>query len=104
MKKQAEQLRHSTVGELLKEYFLDEMEITQYRLAEECKLPRNCIAGIVKGTRRITTDIAIRLAAFYGNSPEFWINGQVRDDIRKAQSNGTFEQIMSEIKPLKQAS
>ena len=104
MKNKIEQLKHPTVGELLKEYFLDEMKITQYRLAEECKLPRNCISGIVKGTRRITTEIAIRLAAFYGNSPEFWINAQVRDDIRKAEVDGTVEQIMSEIEPLKQAS
>ena len=58
---------------------------------------------IVKGTHRITTEIAIRFDAFYGNSHRFWINGQVRDNIRKAGSNDAIEQIKSEIEPLKQA-
>ena len=96
MKKQAEQLRHSSVGELLKEYFLDEMEITQYRLAEECKLPRNCIAGIVKARAASPLISQYAWLPFTGTVLNSGSMAKLRDDIRKAQSNGTFEQIMSE--------
>ena len=56
--------------------FLEEFEITQYRLAKETNIPHATITRIMKNESRITAEIAIRLGLFFGNSSEFWTNAQ----------------------------
>lgn len=63
-------------GEILMEEFLKPMEISQYRLAKDINVPPRRINEIVKGQRAITANTALRLAKFFGTSPEFWINLQ----------------------------
>lgn len=74
-----------TPGEILKEEFLDGYRLSQAQLARAIGISPNRIADIVNNRRRITADTAIRLALYFGNSPEFWINLQAYYDLKIAQ-------------------
>ncbi|MCF7953263.1 MAG: HigA family addiction module antidote protein [Spirochaetales bacterium] len=71
----------STPGEVLKEEFLDPMEITPYALAKSIFVDPPRIAAIIKGKRKITADTALRFSKFFGNSAEFWMNMQSRYEL-----------------------
>lgn len=68
-------------GEILLEEFLEPKKISQYRLAKDINVPPRRINEIVHGKRAITADTALRLARFFGMSPEFWINLQTHYDL-----------------------
>ena len=76
-------LRPITPGEILKEEFLEEYNITAVKLADAVGVPKNRIYEIIHGKREITPDTAFRFSRFFGNSPEFWINLQVRYNMKK---------------------
>ena len=63
-------------GEMLREEFLLPLGITQNALAMKIRVPATRIGDIVHGRRAVTPDTALRLAQFFGNSPEFWLNLQ----------------------------
>lgn len=63
-------------GEMLLEEFLKPMAITQQTLAEAIATPYQRINELVNGKRGITASTALRLARFFGNSPQFWLNLQ----------------------------
>ena len=60
------------------------MKISVYNLARVIKVPRSRINDIVLGRRGITADTALRLARYFGTTPEFWINLQARYDLEVA--------------------
>ena len=68
-------------GEVLVEEFLAPLELTQYRLAKDISVPARRINEIVHGERGISADTAIRLARYFGNTEEFWMNLQARFDL-----------------------
>lgn len=68
-------------GEVLQHEFLKELGITSYALAKSVGVPTNRITGIVNGDRAISADTALRLARFFGNSAEFWMNLQMHYDL-----------------------
>ena len=68
-------------GEILKEEFLDEMNISQYKLAKEISVPARRINEIVHGKRAITANTALRLGRYFGVSPQFWTNLQSHYDL-----------------------
>ncbi len=70
-------------GEILKEEFLEPMEISAYRLSKEIGIPQTRISQIIKGKRRITADTALRLSAFFGNTPKFWLGLQDDYDLEE---------------------
>lgn len=72
-------------GEMLREEFLRPLEITQNALALKIRVPATRIGEIIHGKRAITPDTALRLARFFGNSPEFWLNLQQMHDLSKAR-------------------
>lgn len=76
-----------TPGEMLKEEFLAEYGLSQNQLAKAIGISPNRIAEIVNNRRRITADTALRLALYFGNSPEFWMNLQSRYDLKMARRN-----------------
>ncbi len=67
----------STPGEILKEEFLDPLEISQYRLAKAIGKSQSAISEIVHGQRAISPEMAILLAKALGTSPEFWLKLEV---------------------------
>jgi antitoxin HigA-1 len=71
-------------GEHLAE-FLDEMGISQYRLAHDISVPPRRINEIVKGKRAVTADTALRLGRYFGMSAQFWMNLQDRYELEVAE-------------------
>src|SRR5271165_5088756 len=78
-------LRNIHPGEVLKEEFLDPMGISAYRLSKDLSIPQTRISGIVKGSRRITADTALRLSKYFGNSAKFWLGLQDDFDIEEEE-------------------
>ena len=72
-------------GEMLREEFLIPLGISQNALALKIRVPATRIGDIIHGKRAITPDTALRLARFFGNSPEFWLNLQQMHDLSKAR-------------------
>jgi addiction module HigA family antidote len=76
-------------GEMLAEEFLKPLGLSVNALAMALRVPATRIGAIVKGERSVTADTALRLARFFGTSPEFWINLQAMHDLTKTwQENG----------------
>lgn len=72
-------------GEILLEEFLKPMGISINKLAREIGVPPGRISTIVNGKRAITADTALRLAVYFGTSPELWLNLQADYDLRIAR-------------------
>ncbi len=76
-------LRNIHPGEILHEEFLLPLAISAYRLSRDIGIPQTRISEIVKCKRRITADTALRLAKYFGNSPQFWLGLQNDFDIEE---------------------
>jgi len=72
-------------GEMLKEEFLIPMGLTQRELASSIGVPYQRINELINGKRGITPSTALRLAKYFGNTPGFWMNIQLRWDLFRAQ-------------------
>ena len=82
-------------GEMLLEEFLNPMKLTQRELADAIHVPYQRVNDIVNGRRGITPSTALRLAKFFGMSPDFWMNLQLRWDLYFAAKDET--RILEEI-------
>lgn len=71
-------------GVILRE-IIDELGISQARLAHDIGVSPMRISHIINGSRPVTGDIALRLGKYLGQTPQFWMNLQVNFDIRTAQ-------------------
>ena len=71
-------------GEVLLEEFLNEFGVSQNRLGREIGMSPRAINEIVHGKRSITANSALRIAKFFGTSPEFWLNLQTSFDLENA--------------------
>lgn len=67
-------------GELLKEEFLEPLNISQYRLAKEIGVPAGRIGQIISGKRSVTADTDVRLCRFFGLSNGYWLRAQAEYD------------------------
>jgi antitoxin HigA-1 len=74
-------------GEILLEEFLIPLAISQNQIARDIDVPVSRISGIVKGERAITADTALRLAAYFGTSPDMWMTLQSEYDLRIAKAS-----------------
>ncbi len=72
-------------GEVLLEEFLKPMDLSQNRVAIEIGVHARRINEVVLGKRRITADTALRLARFFGTSPQFWMGLQSDYDLDVAE-------------------
>ena len=72
-------------GEVLLEEFLRPMGLSQNRLALDIGVPPRRINEIVLGKRSITAGTALRLAKYFGNSPQFWLGLQKDYDLDVAE-------------------
>lgn len=70
------------ISDILREEFLDPLEITPYRLAKNLHVSTFTILEILHNKRRITIDMSLRLAKYFGMSDKFWINLQNDLEIR----------------------
>ena len=89
-------------GEVLQEEFLSPLAISQYRLAKETSVPPRRINEIVRGSRAISADTALRLARYFGTSERFWLNLQARFDL-EVEKDRLGDRLRREVKVLKTA-
>lgn len=80
-------------GEILKEEFLAPLEISAGVLAKNLDVPRTRIERLVKEQTAITPDTALRLAKFFGSTPQFWVNLQNTYDLVGASEATDLEHI-----------
>ncbi|MDC7685004.1 HigA family addiction module antitoxin [Asticcacaulis sp. BYS171W] len=89
-------------GLMLKEDFLDDLNVRPGTFAAAIKVDRAAIKAIIEGRRAITAEMALRFGLFFGTSPEFWLNLQKDYDLRKVKRE-RLEDLTAQIKPLKVA-
>jgi len=89
-------------GEILLEEFLKPLGISQYRLAKDVSVPPRRINEIVRGSRAITADTALRLARFFGTSERFWLNLQTRYDL-EVEKDRLGDRLEREIRVLERS-
>ena len=86
-------------GEVLLEEFLRPMGLSQNRLSLEIGVHPRRINEIVLGKRRITADTALRLARYFGTSPQFWMGLQTDYDLDVA-SDTLGDRLYREVRPM----
>ena len=86
-------------GEMLREEFLRPMGITQREIAEALHVPYQRVNELVRRRRGVTPSTALRLAKYFGNSADFWMNLQLRWDLYHAALNEKEE--LKTIRPCK---
>ena len=75
-------------GEILKTEFLDELGITPYALSKNTGIDKGNLSRIINGKSAISADTALRLARFFGTSPDSWMNLQSHYDLEIAKDRG----------------
>ena len=75
-------------GEILAEEFLAPKGLSTAALARHIDVPANRVSEIVAGRRAITGDTALRFAAAFGTTPEFWMGLQMRWELVVAGRRG----------------
>jgi antitoxin HigA-1 len=80
---------------------LNELGMSAAELARRVNVPTNRITEILNGRRAITGDTALRLAHFFGTTPEFWLNLQSLYEIRVArQKSGKSIRVLPTLRRL----
>ena len=72
-------------GEIFQTEFLEELGITPYMLAKNTGIDKGNLSRIINGKSGISADTALRLARFFGTSPDSWMNLQTRYDLEVAK-------------------
>jgi antitoxin HigA-1 len=86
-------------GKILLEEFMRPHRLSQNKLAHDLDVPVACINDIIHARRGISADTALRLAAYFRTSAEFWLSLQARYDLKMAQRNAG-EAIRKRVHPL----
>lgn len=89
-------------GEVLLEEFIKPMDLSQNRLAIDIGVDARRINEIVLGKRSLTADTALRLARFFGNSPQFWVGLQSQYDLDIAEDH-LGKRLEREVRPFEMA-
>jgi addiction module HigA family antidote len=96
-KKQSTQITPVHPGEYLKE-MLEELHLSQYRLAAELGVAPMRISHVVRGQRPVTAELALRLGRYFRQSPRFWLNLQASYDIDVALDH-IGDKVAKEVRP-----
>ena len=86
-------------GEVLLEDFIKPLGLSKYRVAKDIGVPTLRISQIVRGQRAITPDTALRLARYFGTSPNVWLGMQARYDLEVTEAKMA-KRISREVKSL----
>ncbi|MBN9533328.1 MAG: HigA family addiction module antidote protein [Alphaproteobacteria bacterium] len=89
-----------SVGEILVEEFMQPMGLTQTALAAAMGVPRKHVNELCMNRRGITAATALILARVFGNSPDFWLNLQRRNDLWEAMNNPRERKRIARARPL----
>ena len=88
-------------GEMLREDFLPEFDLTVAGLAAAVGVSRQSVNELVRGRRAVSPEMALRLSRLFGNSPEFWLNAQRAVDLWDAGQ--AIKDDVARIRPLRVA-
>ena len=86
-------------GEILREEFLVPLKMSANALAMRLRVPAPRVNDLVREKRGVSVDTALRLARFFNNTPEFWLNLQTAYDLKVARVTKASE-IEQDIRPL----
>jgi addiction module HigA family antidote len=86
-------------GEILREEFLAPLGLKPYTLAKKLNVPRTRIERLVSEQTPVTADTALRLAKFFGSTPQFWLNMQASHDVAVLEKE--IAALLDEIEELK---
>ena len=98
---QERRVRPTHPGEMLREDFLPDYELTASSLARAIGVSRQTVNELLRERRALSPEMALRLAKLFGNSPEFWLNAQRTVDLWDAAKS--IEKDVDRIKPLRVA-
>ena len=87
-------------GQVLREEFMQPLGVTAYRLAKDIGVPQDRISAVLRATRAITLDTALRLGRYFGTTHQFWLNLQMDYDYRVARRSGVEDAIAEQVHPL----
>lgn len=90
----------ASVGEILVTEFMEPLGLTQGKLAEAMGVPRKHVNELCNDRRAVTADTALMLARVFGNSPEFWLNVQRRNDLWDALHSPSRRKRIERARPL----
>lgn len=85
-------------GEYLKE-LLEELELSQYRLAQDIGVSPMRISHVIRRQRPVTAELALRLGRYFGQSPRYWLNLQSRYDMDVTEQN--LGSVVRKVRPFK---
>lgn len=89
-------------GEVLNNDFMKPLGVTAYRLSKETGITAQHYGRIIKGTRGINADVALRLARYFGTSAQLWVNLQAKYELDVAEDRSGRE-IQKRVKPRSEA-
>jgi addiction module HigA family antidote len=95
--------RPASVGEILAEEFLVPMELTQGAVAEAMGVPRKHVNELCNDRRAITARTALILARVFGNTADFWLNLQRRQDVWHAMNSPRERERIDRARAIKAA-
>ena len=85
-------------GEMLREDFLPDYGLTATSLATAVGVSRQSINELLRERRRVSPEMALRLARLFGNTAVFWLNAQQKVDLWEAEQ--LIQQEVEQIQPL----
>ena len=88
-------------GEMLRQDFMPDYDLTVAGLAEASGVSRQSINELLRGRRAVSPEMSLRLSRLFGNSPDFWLNAQRAVDLWDASRNIKAE--VARIRPLRVA-
>ena len=65
-----------TIGEIIREEFLEPLNITPYHLSKELNVSTSTVLDLLHNKRKISVEMALRLSKYFGNTHKFWLNLQ----------------------------
>jgi len=93
-----------SVGEMITEEFMVPLGITQGQLVFAMGVSRRTVNELCNGKRSITVDTALMLAKVFGNTPNFWLNLQQRNDLWTALHSPNRMKKIERVRPIREAS
>jgi addiction module HigA family antidote len=84
-------------GEVLQKSFLDEYGLSPAKAAEDIGLSQSAVRQILTGKTRISLNAAVRLAKYFGNTFQYWLDLQTQYDLTELQKDTTFQEAVKKI-------
>ena len=94
----------TTVGDVLLYEYLEPLGMKINDLAEALNVHRNSVSALVNNNRKLTTDMAFRLARVFDTHVEFWLNLQQNVDIWEVQNDARTQEELERITPVTRVS